>query len=230
MQYTRDQLLSLRNNDVTPCRLARKAIFSLKLWLPAYQRRWRVQGELRSAAAVVGRAKPVSSRHLRFGLLNVRSARNKIASIHALLSHEDLDVLALTETWVCPDDPDAVKLDIAPSGYGVHHVPRPEGRGGGLAVVYRRDAITVTPSTVPLNITEFELQLVKLSSPDKTIDLAIIYRQPGAVTTVFCDELSDLMDLMLTSGRSFILCGDFNCPGAVSGLDPVLADVLFVTT
>lgn len=37
--YTRQQLLDLRNDDVTPSRQARKAIFSHRLWLPAYRRR-----------------------------------------------------------------------------------------------------------------------------------------------------------------------------------------------
>ena len=61
---------------------------------------------------------------LRFGLFNVRSSVKKAASIHTLLAHDDLDVLALTETWSRVDDAEAVKLDIAPSGYAVHHVPR----------------------------------------------------------------------------------------------------------
>ena len=71
--------------------------------------------------------------NLQFGLFNVLSAVKKAASIHTLLAHDDLDVVSLTETWIRVDDPEAVKLDLAPSGYAVHHVPRTTGRGGGLA-------------------------------------------------------------------------------------------------
>ena len=82
--------------------------------------------------------------NLQFGLFNVRSVVKKAASIHTLLAHDDLDVLALTETWIRVDNPEAVKLDIAPSGYAVHHVRRTTGRGGGLAFLHRT-SVNISP-------------------------------------------------------------------------------------
>ena len=57
------------------------------------------------------------------GLLNARSVVNKAAVIHDVIA-DKLAVLALTETWVKSDVPDAIKLDIAPPGFQVLHQPR----------------------------------------------------------------------------------------------------------
>ena len=56
-------------------------------------------------------------------LLNARSVVNKAAVIHDVIA-DKLAVLALTETWVTSDAPDAIKLDIAPPGFQVLHQPR----------------------------------------------------------------------------------------------------------
>jgi len=64
-----------------------------------------------------------------FGLLNV----SKEAPIHDVIADLQLDVLALTETWITSDAPNAIKLDVAPPGYQVIHRPRgtsTEKRGG----------------------------------------------------------------------------------------------------
>jgi len=53
------------------------------------------------------------------GLLNARSASNKAALIHDVITDNRLDILILTETRIPSDAPDAVKLDVAPPGYAV---------------------------------------------------------------------------------------------------------------
>jgi len=72
------------------------------------------------------------------GVLNVRSARRKAVLIHVINDHR-LDALALTETWIPSDAPDAVKLDVCPPSYQVLHRHRgtSDQRGGGAALVYR---------------------------------------------------------------------------------------------
>ena len=55
--------------------------------------------------------------------------------VHDLIDENNLDVLALSETWVVDEDPPAIKLDIAPPGYGILHNERHgatvSNRGGG---------------------------------------------------------------------------------------------------
>ena len=55
------------------------------------------------------------------GVLNARSAVNKAALLHDVIADHQLDILAITETWMRADDPPAVQLDIAPVGYSVCH-------------------------------------------------------------------------------------------------------------
>ena len=54
---------------------------------------------------------------------------------------QDIIVLAITETWITPDDPDAVKLDTAPADYIIIHLPRPtatvRSRGGVVFIIHQ---------------------------------------------------------------------------------------------
>jgi len=97
-------------------------------------------------AAAVRSAVPTSQQQLtvrsNIGVLNCRSAANKTALIHDLISTRKLDALFLSETWFNDDTPAAMLSDVAPPHYAALHVPRPltadgPSQGGGLAVVHR---------------------------------------------------------------------------------------------
>ncbi|XP_064181266.1 uncharacterized protein LOC135249679 [Anguilla rostrata] len=63
------------------------------------------------------------------GLWNCQSATRKADFISAYASHLSLQFLALTETWISPDNsstPTALS-----SSFSFSHTPRPSGRGGG---------------------------------------------------------------------------------------------------
>jgi len=70
------------------------------------------------------------------GLLNARSMVNKGSLVQDIIASHNLDVLAVTETWITRDDPEAVKLDAVPADYVISHLPRPmatvHSRGGGV--------------------------------------------------------------------------------------------------
>ena len=105
-----------------------------------------------------------------------------------------LDALALTETWIPSDAPDAVKLDVCPPGYQVLHRHRgtSDQRGGGVALVYR-DTIKATTVDVG-NYTEFESLAVKLTDRRSKASVVVcVYRPPGTVTSTFTDQLSDML-------------------------------------
>ena len=46
----------------------------------------------------------VQSKHLNFVCLNIRSLKNKTTSLFDFIVSHNLDVLALTETWLCNGD------------------------------------------------------------------------------------------------------------------------------
>jgi len=62
---------------------------------------------------------PPSNNSITLGCFNARSVQSKAALIHDLISDNNIDILALQETWLPPYAHPAVKCDIAPPGYVV---------------------------------------------------------------------------------------------------------------
>ena len=58
-------------------------------------------------------------------------------SLFDFIVFQNIDVLALTETWLCCGD-NAVLNELLPHGYDIRHVDR-ERRGGGVALIYKKD-------------------------------------------------------------------------------------------
>ena len=70
-------------------------------------------------------------------------------------------------------------------------------------------------------------QFVKLTCLSRSVDLISIYRPLGLVYSAFLDEFSDLLDIITTSDRGFLICGDFSCPGEDNKwIDSKLLDTL----
>ena len=167
---------------------------------------------------------------LRFGALNVRSAANKSADIHHLIESENLDVLALCETWFQVDTPDAIKSDTAPPGFSITHryrtTRKTKGRktglvkgGGGISLIYR-DNLKITNIEKELyhglNSSSghtFESLAVMVGVEKLGINLVVIYRPPSTPSSEFFLELSGLLDSTDLLRSDTIICGDFNCPG-----------------
>ncbi len=164
-----------------------------------------------------------------FGLLNARSVVHKAALIHDVIAGQKLDVLALTETWITSDAPDTIKLDVAPPGFQVVHRPRgssTDKRGGGVAIIHR-DSIAVRPLDVG-QPSEFETLAMQLTlRPTVHVAVVCVYRPPGAVSQLFCQQFADVLDQLVTAKQRFLVCGDFNCPGdGGHQLDVNLEDLL----
>ena len=50
----------------------------------------------------------------------------------------DIDIFALTETWLEPGDSDRLLIEeLIPSGYRFLHNPRSIGRGGGVGMLFK---------------------------------------------------------------------------------------------
>ena len=78
----------------------------------------------------------VQSKCLNFVSLNIKSSlKNKTTSLFDFIVSQNIDVLALTETWLCCGD-NAVLNELLPPGYDIRHADR-ERRGGGVALIYK---------------------------------------------------------------------------------------------
>ena len=46
------------------------------------------------------------------------------------------------------------------------------------------------------------------------VTVVCVYRPPGVVSQLFCQQLADVLDQLVTAKQRLIVCGDFNCSGA----------------
>ena len=112
--------------------------------------------------------------YAKFGLLNVHSIKNKADHFKDFVTENEFDIMALTETWLKPDD-DYTLSDIYPQGYSIKHVPRITLTwGGGVAIVHRSSVSIIMKSAE--KYTSFELIEVVLTSAAKCYRVAVIYR------------------------------------------------------
>ena len=70
------------------------------------------------------------------GVLNAQPARNKVDRIHDVIIEHDIDILALTETWLTPARKDEFLVkSLAISGYKLYSVTRKGNKGyGGVQI------------------------------------------------------------------------------------------------
>lgn len=73
----------------------------------------------------------------RFGLVNTRSLSNKTFISRDLFMTQGLDFLCITETWLRAGE-SSVFTDLLPDDSCFLNSPRISGRGGGLAVVFKK--------------------------------------------------------------------------------------------
>jgi exonuclease III len=91
-----------------------------------------------------------SSRIIDVCLLNVRSIKNKALIIKEFVVDNDIDILALTETWLNPGAINHSTINsICPTGYLFQHVSL-EKRGGGVCILYKQPLKLKTKSLRPI--------------------------------------------------------------------------------
>ncbi|KAK1806309.1 hypothetical protein P4O66_000184 [Electrophorus voltai] len=131
------------------------------------------------------------------GLWNCQSAVQKADFISALASLHFLHFLALTETWITPEN-SATPAALS-SAFSFTHSLRHFGRGGGTGLLMSREWRFTPLSFFTLSISSFELHAI----PTKFL-IIVIYHPPGSLDH-FIDELDILIE-----GNPLILLGDFN--------------------
>ena len=146
-------------------------------------------------------------------VLNPWSVSNKSTALHHFIIDNDLDVLALTETWLTGHAEDGPVLsNLLPPGYLIISEHR-GSRGGGIAVIYR--------NTIPVKQNHgsqspqrsFELLECTISLAT-CIRLCVIYRpertRQQCNGTTFLEEFSEYLSSAVTSPGELLILGDFN--------------------
>lgn len=206
MSYSRDELLSIRYHNVKIKRCVRKTLFHYNLWRP--------RNECKSPHTELREPKPVDrGTPLKFGLLNARSLGNKTDDVSEYISDLDVDILAVTESWL--SDLDSVKIgDVTPEGYLYRHVPRENRSGGGVAVISRKElGIAVQPRK---QLTSMELMECVLRANGCSVRLFVIYRPPTDINhkkipvSIFLDEFTEVVSNAILAPGHMLVTGDFN--------------------
>ena len=146
--------------------------------------------------------------------LNARSVKNKSDEIADLICENEIDICAITETWLSTTDGDKISIgNLTPVGYSLLHVPRAKGRGGGVGIVYK-DSLKVQKQAVTSQ-KSFECMEVHLSTGNDCIRFCVVYRPPpggrsGQPTRIFFDEFQKYIDGNTTTSGKLIVVGDFN--------------------
>lgn len=154
--------------------------------------------------------------NMRFALWNARSIHKKTASLCDFILSRQLDIMALTETWLYGDDRDCHTLaDISRTlgHYNITHIPRQNRHGGGIALISKNGLIISRNNH--RSYQSMECLDVNVKSGSKVIRLYIIYRPPPSsknklTTSMFFDEFNTLIEDVMSFSIPCLICGDFN--------------------
>lgn len=162
-------------------------------------------------------AKPNAQR-LRFALWNAHSinAKDKSTSLCDFVISHQLDVLAVTETWLTGDDRDhrtIADINNTLPNYVFRHSPRLHSRAGGVGILVRNGInIKLHENHAFKSFEHIDLTLSSLSS---SFRLLIIYRPPPnkknkLTFSMFLEEFGNLAESVISNSSKFLLAGDFN--------------------
>ena len=151
---------------------------------------------------------------IQFAHLNTCSAssvnveRDKPTLLKEFIADQDLEILALSETWLTPDTLPSTLNSLTPPNFTLIHNPRPVGRGGGVGFIYR-SYLKVSRVNIP-SFTSFESICIRLSISSSSFILLTIYRPPSTSLPTFIAEFSALLDFLSSVPSELIISGDFN--------------------
>ena len=91
------------------------------------------------------------TKHLRIGYLNAQSCRNKTEEIFDLIIEKNIDILLITEIWLAQHGDDVTIQNLTPPNFICKSFPRPNRRGGGIAIIYKN--ILQRKLQIKLNLT-----------------------------------------------------------------------------
>lgn len=117
-------------------------------------------------------------------LINARSLSNKTFILNDFFTAHRLDFLLVTETWLNVGD-FVPLVEVCPDDCHFLSTPRPSGRGGGLAAVFKNHFNCRLLYSDQFS--SFEVQLIKVGTVNPLL-IALVYRPPkmNRLYSTFC--------------------------------------------
>ena len=227
--YTKSELCAINSNQHRLKRKVRKCLFKHKLWQPAWYRNGHIlkindkPSENRHKSLIVI---PLTSNHsceskvsdqllglksgLNFGNWNARSINNKTSEVCDLIQEYNLDLLAVTESWLTARTKTSTMAQIMSSLTSFDYISQDrKGRAGGGICVLFRDTLTVQQQS-NVECKSFELLDLLITSVTDKLRLVIIYRPPNTKTELFLTEFSSILEILAIAEEKLLITGDFN--------------------
>ena len=155
---------------------------------------------------------PIKSMSITFdcqcGMVNCRSILNKTNEIKLEIINKNLDICALTETWLCEQDKNFLTICSCPPGYKAISTPWLDHRGGGIGLIYRNNINVSLNSTY--NFQSMECTNFKINLDWTPYLLTIVYRPPDTSVLQFAMELAEYMEQTINISGQTLIAGDFN--------------------
>ena len=157
------------------------------------------------------------SQHLQLTLFNTRSIDNKAMYLKDFVVDHEIDLLALTETWLDSMDnqtPNTIN-ELCPSGYTLIHVPwLSDTHGGGVGLLYNKCCKMEQQQHVP-RYSSFKYMETLLRSPTTVLRIDILYRPPPSTqnrltVSMFFYEFPALLEHLAVACGKLLLLGDIN--------------------
>lgn len=144
------------------------------------------------------------------GLLNIQSVRNKTTITRELIEEFSLDILVLTETWLCHGVEDESKInDMLPNTHTFHHKPRENKTGGGVGVFLSKQFSNIRVIN-RFSSETFEHLEIKFNYGNKVLGVVALYKPPEISNAQFNEEFTNYLDLCNDELMKIFICGDFN--------------------
>jgi len=157
--------------------------------------------------------------------LNIRSFTNPLhyTAIADLADTHNIDIFALSETWISPNTTSAQLFNAIPCGFTIMNTPHPVPDsctssivGGGTAFLLREPCTLLSTPTATFK--SFELSSVTIKLPHSNLALHNIYHPPQFNTnsrhsmsfSQFLEDFQTLISFVSTSPHEFLITGDFN--------------------
>ena len=124
---------------------------------------------------------------------------------------QKLYIFGIVESWLKVDEKHIIK-EILPEGFSFKSVPRTNGNGGGLLLVFKSN---LKIKFVERENVSFEQLFCEVKLAKTTLKLLVLYRPPpnktnGFTNAQFLNEFSDSIGQLSATQGDIIICGDFN--------------------
>ena len=132
----------------------------------------------------------------KFAPINARSIRNKALFVRDYIDEHELEVVAMTETWLGEDELTVVS-ELCRDDFSFAHQSRGGARrGGGVGVLYRKTLKLVSCTNIDTHASETCCVILHHTRFGCTLCVVFIYRPPSSDFRSF---LADMGKVLLTA-------------------------------